>query len=161
MWSIVLHRRVSTFLGGYQTGSSTIDTGLLHYILTNEVSHMTNKISPGRTTLLAPLFGSPLREWILLYIMTRGEAYARELAAELGFALRAVQRQLAMLEEGGVVYSRMRGRTRLYSLNPRYPFQRELGALLEKVLRALPDDERDRLYTPRLRPRRSGKPLRL
>ena len=120
---------------------------------------MTNRISPGRTALLGSLFGSSLKEWLLLELLTRSESYPRELTQELGFALRAVQKQLAALEEGGVVYSRLRGRTRLYSLNPRYPFRRELEALLRRALEALPDDERQRFYVPRLRPRKPGKPL--
>jgi DNA-binding transcriptional ArsR family regulator len=109
--------------------------------------------------LLGSLLGSSLREWLLLQLLTRPESYPRELAQELGFALRAVQKQLAALEEGGVVYSRLRGRTRLYSLNPRYPFRRELAALLRRVLDALPESERERCYVPRLRPRKPGKPL--
>ena len=121
---------------------------------------MTNKSSPIRSTLLDPLLGSPLREWLLLQLFTRGEAWPRELAHELGFALRAVQRQLAALEEGGVVYSRLLGRTRLYRLDPRYPFRRELEALLSRALEALPERERRELYTPRLRPRRPGKPVK-
>jgi len=122
---------------------------------------MTNRSSPKRSALLGPLFGSALREWILLYLLTRKEAYPRELAHELGFALLAVQKQFRSLEDGDVVYSRLRGRTRLYSLNPRYVFRRELEALLWRVLDALPGDERERLYTPRLRPRKPGKPLNL
>jgi DNA-binding transcriptional ArsR family regulator len=120
---------------------------------------MTNHRGAARSALLGPLLGSSLKEWLLLFLLTRGDAYPRELAQELGFALLAVQKQLAVLEDGGVVYSRMRGRTRLYSLNPRYPFRRELEALLRRALEALPAGERERLYTPRLRPRRPGKPL--
>jgi len=120
---------------------------------------MTNRSSLGRTALLGSLFGSSLREWLLLQLLTRPESYPRELAQELGFALRAVQKQLAALEDGGVVYSRLRGRTRLYSLNPRYPFRRELEALLRRALDALPESERERYYVPRLRPRKPGKPL--
>jgi DNA-binding transcriptional ArsR family regulator len=120
---------------------------------------MTNGSVAARSALLGPLLGSSLKEWLLLCLLTRGDAYPRELAQELGFALLAVQKQLAALEEGGVVYSRMRGRTRLYSLNQRYPFRRELEALLRRALEALPAEERERLYVPRLRPRKPGKPL--
>ena len=120
---------------------------------------MTNKSSQQRTAILGPLLGSELREWILLCLLTREEVYARALAQELGFALLAVQRQLRALEDGGVAYSRLRGRTRLYRFSPRYPFRRELEALLNRALEALPKRERERFYTPRLRPRRAGKPL--
>jgi hypothetical protein len=77
----------------------------------------------------------------------------------LGRNVNTVQYQLLKLESGGVLYSRLRGRIRLFGFNPRYPFKRELEALLEKALTFVPEDERRRLYTPRLRPRRTGKPL--
>jgi len=121
---------------------------------------MTNRRSLERSAILGPLFGSALREWILLSLLTMEESYPRELAQETGYTLRAVQKQLAGLEEGGVVFSRLRGRTRLYSLNPRYVFRRELEALLRRALDAMPVEERERFYTPRLRPRKPGKPLR-
>lgn len=110
--------------------------------------------------MLEPLFGSAARERVLLCLLTRPESYPREMAATFGYSLGTVQGVLAGLEDGGVVYSRMRGRTRLYSLNPRYPFRKELEKLLWRALEFYPADERERLYTPRLRPRRAGKPVR-
>jgi len=109
--------------------------------------------------MLEPLFGSAARERVLLCLLTRPESYPREMAVTFGYSLGTVQGVLAGLEDGGVVYSRMRGRTRLYSLNPRYPFRRELQALLRRALMALPAEERERFYVPRLRPRKPGKPL--
>lgn len=107
--------------------------------------------------MLQSLFGSPAKERILLFLLTHGDGYPRELAAVLGHGLLAVQRHLQRLEDGGVVHSRLRGRVRLYALNPRWPFQLELAALLRRVLEFLPPDERARLFTPRRRPRRPGK----
>ena len=54
--------------------------------------------------------------------------------------------------------SSLRGRTRLYRWNPRYPFGRELRALLRKALDQLPASERKRYFVERRRPRRAGKP---
>jgi len=109
--------------------------------------------------MLEPLFESEPKEKILLYIHTHGESYAREIARALGRNVNTVQYQLLKLEGGGVLYSKLKGRIRLFGFNPRYPFKRELEALLEKALTFVPEDERRRLYTPRLRPRRTGKPL--
>jgi hypothetical protein len=53
----------------------------------------------------------------------------------------------------------VRGKVRLFGLNPRYPFKNELDALLEKALAFVSPEEREKFYTPRLRPRRSGKPV--
>ena len=60
---------------------------------------------------------------------------------------------------GGVLYSKLKGRIRLFGFNPRYPFKKELEALLAKALTFVPEEEAERLYRPRLRPRRTGKPL--
>jgi hypothetical protein len=70
-----------------------------------------------------------------------------------------VLKQLARLEEGGILVSRLLGRTRIYELNPRWFFHKELKALLEKALGALPPDEVKKHYRARQRPRRAGKPL--
>lgn len=110
--------------------------------------------------VLVPLLGSPAKEAVLLCVLTHGEACPSEIAVALRRALVVVQNQLSRLEDGGVVVSRLRGKVRLYQLNPRYPFRRELERLLWRALDFYPSDERERLYTPRLRPRRAGKPVR-
>jgi len=51
------------------------------------------------------------------------------------------------------------GKTRVYGLNPRYPFLAQLRELLDKVLMFYPTEERERLTMVRRRPRRRGKPL--
>ncbi|MBN2265468.1 MAG: winged helix-turn-helix transcriptional regulator [Candidatus Aminicenantes bacterium] len=109
--------------------------------------------------MLGALFESEAKGRILLYLHTHGEAYPREIARSLGLNVNTAQYQLLKLENGGVLYSRLRGKVRLFAFNPRYPFRKELGALLEKALSFVPESERRRLFTPRLRPRRTGKPL--
>ncbi len=109
--------------------------------------------------MLEPLFESEAKERALLYIYTHGESYPREIARSLGLYVNTVQYQLLKLEGGGVLYSKLKGRVRLFGFNPRYPFKKELEALLEKALTFVSEAERQRLYTPRLRPRRTGKPL--
>jgi len=109
--------------------------------------------------MLEPLLESGAKEKILLCVFTHGESYPREIARSLGLNVNTVQYQLLKLEGGGVLYSKLKGRIRLFGFNPRYPFKKELEALLEKTLGFVPEAERQRLYTPRLRPRRTGKPL--
>ena len=109
--------------------------------------------------MLEPLFESEFKEKILLYIHTHGESYPREIAKALGLHVNTVQYQLLKLEGGGVLYSKLKGRIRLFGFNPRYAFKKELAALLAKALTFVPEEELDRLYRPRLRPRRTGKPL--
>ncbi len=109
--------------------------------------------------MLSVLFGSELREKLLLYLEECGEAYSLELAKNFGASLFAVQSQLKRLEEAGILISRAVGRTRLFSINPRYFLKNELISLLKKNLEALPESEVREYYRPRRRPRRSGKPL--
>jgi hypothetical protein len=109
--------------------------------------------------MLEPILGSVNRERVLLYVFSRTEGYAREISSFYKTDLSQIQKQMERLEEGGVFYSRSAGRTRLYGLNPRYPFLKELKALLEKTLSFYPPDEKERLTIYRRRPRRKGKPL--
>lgn len=109
--------------------------------------------------MLETLFGNRTKEKVLLYLYTHAEGYAQEMRQKLKLPLRSVQLQLKGLEEGGILICKKRDRTIVYQFNPRYPFYRELMALVEKLLQALPSKVRHRFYTPRLRPRRRGKPL--
>lgn len=109
--------------------------------------------------MLASLFGSISAERVLLFLFARGEGYAREIARFFNTDLTPIQKKLANLEASGVLYSRFVGRTRLYSLNPRYPFKPEVENLLEKAITFYPQTEQEALLMNRRRPRRSGKPL--
>lgn len=109
--------------------------------------------------MLDALLGNKTAERVLLYLANYGQGYARQIASTHGSPLSVVQKQLARLEEGGILVSRMIGRTRLYELNPRWFFHKELKALLEKALEALPPEEIKKHYRTRQRPRRAGKPL--
>jgi len=124
------------------------------------VSAIWGQTSPkGIMPMLEPLLGSRDQEKVLMYLCCLDEGYPRQIARFSGSTLSAIQRQLDRLESGGVVYSQLLGRTRLYRFNPRYPFLKELKALLEKALTFYPEAERQALVMTRQRPRRAGKPL--
>ena len=109
--------------------------------------------------MLESLFGNKTAERVLLYLANYGQGYPREIAATHGSSVSVVLKQLTRLESGGILVSRMLGRTRLYELNPRWFFYKELKAILDKALAALPKEELKRHYRARQRPRRAGKPL--
>lgn len=109
--------------------------------------------------MLVSLFGNATAEKVLMYLQNYGEGYAREIAATFEIPLLSVQRQLQRLEAGGVLVSKLAGRTRMFFLNPRYYFAPELASLLEKALSAQPAAETDRYFRKRSRPRRTGKQL--
>jgi predicted transcriptional regulator len=109
--------------------------------------------------MLEGLFGSMNRERVLMFLYCRGQGYAREIARFFNTTLNPVQKQLDGLENNGLLSSRNSGKTRVYTLNPRYPFLSELKSLLEKALSFYPAEEKERLVMVRQRPRRKGKPL--
>ncbi len=108
--------------------------------------------------MLEPLFESTAKERILFFLRTHGESFPREIARDLGIYVNTVRNQLLKLERGGVLYSRLKGKVRLFGINPRYAFRTELEGLLDKALEFVPEHEAETLYRPRLRPRRTGKP---
>ena len=109
--------------------------------------------------MLETILGNKTKEKILLTVLVRGDIHARDVVSIFRVSLSSVQNQLKGLERGGVLVSRLKGRTRLYSFNTRYPFLRELKDMLSKAMGFIPKSEKEKYYTPRLRPRRSGKPL--
>ena len=109
--------------------------------------------------MLEALLESPLKEKILLFLLANEGSYINEIARNFAANPNAVHYQLKKLEKTGVLYSQLRGKVRLYGLNPRYPFRRELEALLQKAFDFLGAAEKDKYYIRRRRPRQAGKPL--
>jgi predicted transcriptional regulator len=109
--------------------------------------------------MLEPLLGSKGAEKVLIFITARTEGYAREISSFFEVDLYAIQNQLDKLELGGILASQTKGRTRMYTFDPRYPLLKELKALLDKALSFYPGEEQERLVMNRRRPRRRGKAL--
>ncbi len=84
--------------------------------------------------MLETIFGSAVREQVLLYILAMGEGYPREMARFFGSGLDSVQKQLTRLEKGGVLKNRRIGRTLLYTFDDSCRFICELSDLLEVAL---------------------------
>jgi DNA-binding transcriptional ArsR family regulator len=103
-------------------------------------------------------FGSKTRTRVLLALRLLSESYPRELARILETSLYGVQTALRGLEIDGIVSGRNAGRTRLFSLNPRYFAYKDLRRYLLRL--AEPEVEiKERIEKMRRRPRRTGKPL--
>ena len=109
--------------------------------------------------MLETLFGSKNSERVLIFLLTREEGYAREIARTFNTSPTPIQNQLEKLENGGVLVSKKIGRTRQYRFNPRYPFLTELKSLLQKAVDFYPSEIKDQLILNRRRPRRPGKPM--
>ncbi len=109
--------------------------------------------------MLEGIFGNATAEKVLLYVEQYGEGYARAVFNTFDdVSVSMAQGQLKRFEEAGLLVSQLKGRTRLYTWNSRYAFLPEVRALLRKGLELLPEEERQRYFSERRRPRRTGKP---
>jgi len=97
--------------------------------------------------MLAKLLGGETAEKVLIYMTVYEEGYARQISRLFGVAFDPVNKQLKKLEDAGILVGIMKGRTKMFSWNPRYPFLAELKAVLEK----------EKYYQQRTRPRKSDK----
>ncbi len=70
---------------------------------------------------------------MLFALSLMNESYPRELARVLEAPLFSIQKALASLERDSLLASRVLGRTRLYTLNPRYIASRELREYLGRL----------------------------
>lgn len=109
--------------------------------------------------MLEGLFGNPVIEKIFFTIFVYNESYALGLAKTFDEPVNKFQQQLKRLEEAGIIVSRLAGRTRIYTFNPRYPFLKEFRAFISRAYEFVPETEKERFYKKRTRPRRTGKPL--
>lgn len=109
--------------------------------------------------MLEGLFGNVTIEKILFFLYVYAEGYPLGMARVFGVPVNKIQQQLKRLENGGVVVSRLVGKVRLYTFNPRFPFLKELKELTAKAYEFVPEKEKERYFRMRKRPRRAGKPL--
>ena len=109
--------------------------------------------------MLETLLGSVSKERVLMYLVARKNGYSREIAKFFETDLTPIQKQLKNLENANILVSHTVGRTRVFSLNPRYPFYQEISNLIEKAIQFLHESEKDKLLVFRTRPRRTGKEL--
>ena len=111
--------------------------------------------------MLENLFGNPIIEKILFYLLVNEKCYPSQLKSVFQSPLYSFQKAFMRLEKGGIVVNTKEGKTLVYTLNPRYPFLEELKTFLKKAYESFPEEFRQKYYEPmvRRRPRRQGKPL--
>ncbi len=109
--------------------------------------------------MLENLFGNQTAEKVLLYIVNYGEGHTSGIAQTFEISKSQVRKQLIRLENGGILIGRNVGNLRMFQLNSRCPYKKELESLLEKVLSLVPESYNKKYYRQRRRPRRTGKEL--
>ena len=109
--------------------------------------------------MIESLVGNQTAEKVLLYITNYGEGHTSGIAQTFDFPKTQVRNQLIRLEAGGVLVGRSVGNLRMFQINPRCPYKKELENLLEKVLSFVSEKDKEKYYRQRRRPRRTGKGL--
>jgi hypothetical protein len=111
------------------------------------------------TASSAPSFlGGPRRTQVLVLTALLGETYPTELARLLQAPVYSIQRIVDGLDKAGVFATRLSGKTRRVSLDPRFFAFKELRQLLLRLAEASPDLQ-ELAARRRSRPRRAGKPM--
>jgi len=84
--------------------------------------------------LLQTIFGSESSAGVLSFLVAYRQGYPSEIARFIGMDLFAVQKQLKKFEAQGLLHSRIAGRARIYSFDPKHPLHTELISLIEKAV---------------------------
>ena len=108
--------------------------------------------------MLEGLFGNAIIEKIFFTLFVYGEGYPLGMAKTFDEPVNKFQQQLKRLEDSGIIVSRLVGKVRLYTFNPRYPFLNELKSLILRAYEYVPEKGKELYYRKRTRPRRKGKP---
>ncbi len=106
--------------------------------------------------MLENLFGNPVIEKILFYLLIHNEGYSYQLSKTLDTPLFSIQKAIQRLEAGGVLISLYKGKTRVFQFNPRYPLLDELQKFLKAAYQFLPEEYKACYYE---RPKRKKKSL--
>lgn len=109
--------------------------------------------------MIESLLGNRTAEKVLLYIVNYGQGHTSGIAQTFDMSKSQIRKQLIRLEDGGILVGQSVGNLRMFQINPRCTYKKELVLLLEKVLSLLPAQELEKYYRQRRRPRRTGKKL--
>ena len=110
--------------------------------------------------MLSVLLGSQNAERVLQYLLAKEQGYLKEISVFYDVAPSILKKQVDKFENAGVIIGTSVGRTRILKLNKRYPFYKELEALLKKARISYPEEKQeDLLSKDRIRFRKKDKPL--
>ena len=161
----MLSNQTSPFAKGLQRAfffTPTLDLAMIYMLFPANQCCLVQALASMEVNMdgfLRVLTGSRAAEWALLHLFHYGETYGRAIAADFPVSLLSVQNQLDKLERAGVLVSKLSGRTRLYTWNPKSPFVKPMRDLVRIQYEGIPMESRQELFARRRRPRRKGKPV--
>ena len=109
--------------------------------------------------MLESIFGNSSAEKALLHIYHYGEIHASAIAKDYEQSITPIKSQLERFELGGILKSKLMGKTRVFSFNDKSPWMKPIHQILEIAYNSIPLEERQEIFNTRRRPRRTGKPI--
>lgn len=109
--------------------------------------------------MIETIFGNTTAAKVMLYLFHYGEAYASGISKDMTIALSQVQKQLDRFESAGILVSKVMGKVRIYTFNPKIGVTKKLKDLIQVFYDAMPLEDKEKLFSVRRRPRRKGKPV--
>ena len=108
---------------------------------------------------LEAIFGSKSAALTLMFLQNYGEGHVSRIAQTFEVPVTGIKRQLFRFESEGLLVSRVIGKSRVFTWNPRSSTAKNLRTFLELELEKLPKEVQLQYFRQRQRPRRVGKPL--
>ncbi len=109
--------------------------------------------------MLDKILGSEIAMKIMLHLVHYNEIYPSAVAKDYELTLSAVQKQFARFEEAGILVSKLVGRTRVYFFNKKSKAATKFYELVKVYYDGLSLKDKEKIFSERRRPRRSGKPI--
>lgn len=110
--------------------------------------------------MLQYIFGNKTAEVVLLNIFHYGEIHASAIAENTKKAITPIKNQLERFEKGGVLISKVVGRSRVYFFNPKSPYLKPVKELINIAYQSIPIKKREALFSIRRRPGAKGKAIK-
>lgn len=109
--------------------------------------------------MIETIFGNATAAKIMLYLFHYGEAYASGISKDMGITLSQVQKQLDKFEAANILVSKVMGKVRIYTFNPKLGLIKKLKDLIQVFYDSIPLEQKEEMFSSRRRPRRKGKPV--
>ena len=108
---------------------------------------------------LESIFGNKSAAQKLMFLQKYSEGHGNRIARAFAVSPTAIKRQLLRFENGGLLASRVVGKSRVFNWNPSSSAAKNLRMFLEAELEKLPKEVQQEFFRQRQRPRRIGKLL--
>lgn len=109
--------------------------------------------------VLDGIFGNKTASRVLIHLYHYNELHASAIAKDYNVALTPILNQLDRFEKVAILVSKLVGKSRVYSFNPKSPFVKGIKGLIEIYYNSLSLEEKESLFKTRRRPRDKGKPV--